>query len=86
MAEPTSPAGENSPALYSFFCGLIAVPAAFLFGLGVIFGAAALILGRLGLQRANAGEGRRGWAIAGIVLGAIAILLVLGYLIDVATD
>jgi hypothetical protein len=73
--EPTEPHGENTAALYGFFCGLIAVPSAFIV-IGVLFGVMAIVLGRFGLQR-PADEGRRGFAWAAIVLGAIGIVLAL---------
>ena len=73
-ADPSTPHDENTPALYSTFCGVVAVPTAFVF-IGVFFGVMALILGRAGLRRADAGEGRRGLAGAGLALGVIAIVL-----------
>jgi hypothetical protein len=74
MGDPTAPSEGNSFALYSVFCGVIAVPAAFIL-IGALFGVFAIVLGRLGLQRAHAvGEGAR-LAIAGIVLGVIAIVI-----------
>jgi hypothetical protein len=82
MAEPTTPHDENTAALYSVFCGAIAVPTAFLFGIGALFGAMAIVLGRTGLRRAEAGEGRRGMAIAGIVLGLVSFLFVLALIFD----
>jgi hypothetical protein len=78
MSEPTEPRGENTPALYGFFCGLIAVPSAFIVA-GILFGVIAIVLGRLGLQRPES-EGRRGFAWAAIVLGAISIVLGLAVL------
>jgi hypothetical protein len=84
VSEPTTAARENSSALYGFFCGLISVPTAFL-GVGVLFGGAAIMLGRLGLQRANDGQGRRGMALTGMAFGAVSILLVLAYLVDRAS-
>ena len=83
MSERTTAARENSSALYGFFCGMISLPTAFL-GVGVLFGGAAIMLGRLGLQRANAGQGRRGMALTGMALGAVSILLVVAYLVDQA--
>jgi hypothetical protein len=74
VGDPTVPSEGNSFALYSVFCGVIAVPAAFIL-IGALFGVFAIVLGRLGMQRASAvGEGER-LAIAGIVLGAIAIVI-----------
>jgi uncharacterized membrane protein HdeD (DUF308 family) len=71
--EPTEPHGENTAALFGFFCGLIAVPSAFIL-IGILFGVLAIVLGRRGLQRPES-EGRRGMAWAAIVLGAIGIVL-----------
>jgi hypothetical protein len=45
-------------------------------------GLAAVILGVIGLRRAGQGEGRRPLAIAGIVLGTIAVLVIVGYFIS----
>jgi hypothetical protein len=81
VSEPTTATRENTSALYGFFCGVISLPTAFL-GVGVLFGGAAIMLGRLGLQRANAGQGRRGMALTGMALGAVSVLLVLAYLVD----
>jgi hypothetical protein len=81
MATPTAPGRENVSALYGFFCGLISVPTAF-FGIGVLFGGAAIVLGRLGLVHAGAGQGRRGMALAGMAFGAISIVLVLALIVD----
>jgi hypothetical protein len=74
MAEPTEPTGANASALYGFFCGLVSIPTAFII-VGVLFAVMAIVLGRLGMQRADRGEGRRGLAIAAIALGTIGILL-----------
>jgi hypothetical protein len=82
MAEPTTPHDENTAAVYSLFCGVIAVPSSFLFGIGAMFGAMALVLGRTALRRAEAGQGRRGMAIAGIALGLISILFALAVWFD----
>jgi hypothetical protein len=83
--DPASARGENTDALYSLFCGVIALPSAFLY-IGALFGVAAVVLGWRGLERAYEGEGRREMAIGGIALGMIAILLVATFLIGLATD
>jgi hypothetical protein len=80
MTDPASSRGENTEALYSLFCGIIAVPTAFI-GIGALFGVLAVILGRRGLERAYEGEGRREMAIGGLGLGMIAILLVVTWII-----
>jgi hypothetical protein len=64
---------------------VIAVPTAFI-GVGALFGVLAVILGRQGLERAYAGEGRREMAIGGLALGMIAILVVVTWVIGQVTD
>jgi hypothetical protein len=81
MSDPASSRGENTEALYSLFCGIIAVPTAFI-GIGALFGIVAVVLGQRGLVRAYQGEGRREMAIGGLGLGMIAILLVVTWVID----
>jgi hypothetical protein len=79
MGDPTGPSEGNSFALYSVFCGVIAVPAAFIL-IGALFGVLAIVLGRLGLQRARiVGQGK-GLAIAGIVLGVVATVITIAVL------
>jgi hypothetical protein len=80
VSDPASSRGENTEALYSLFCGIIAVPTAFI-GIGAVFGIIAVVLGQRGLERAYAGEGRREMAIGGLGLGMIAILLVVTWII-----
>jgi hypothetical protein len=83
--DPTDPRGENTSALYSLFCGIIALPSAFI-GIGALFGVAAVVLGWRGLERAYTGEGRREMAIIGLALGMISILIVASWLIGQITD
>jgi hypothetical protein len=75
-ADPTR---TNTYALYGVFCGVISIPTAFIV-VGVLFGVMAIVLGRLGMRRAERGEGRRGLSIAAIVLGAIGIVLTIAVL------
>jgi hypothetical protein len=84
-SDPTDARGENTAALYSLFCGVIALPSAFI-GIGALFGVAAVILGWRGLERAYAGEGRREMAIGGLALGMISILLVASWVVGQVTD
>jgi Na+/H+ antiporter NhaD/arsenite permease-like protein len=54
--------------------------------LGVLLGLIAVVLGILGLVRANRGEAdNRGQAVAGLVTGAIALLLGIFFTISVGT-
>lgn len=84
-ADPASARGENTEALYSLFCGLIALPTAFIY-IGALFGVGAVLLGWRGLERAYEGEGRREMAISGLALGMIAILLAITLVIGQLTD
>ena len=83
-ADPTSSRDENTYALYSLFVGALAIATSF-FYIGALFGVIAVVLGWRGLEQAYAGRGRRGWAIGGITLGMISILVVVAWLIDTAT-
>jgi hypothetical protein len=83
--DPSSARGENTDALYSLFCGVIALPSAFIY-IGALFGLGAVALGWRGLERAYEGEGRREMAIGGLALGMIAILLVVTIVIGQITD
>ena len=72
------PAPTNGLAVAGMVFGIIGavfglVP--FFFWLAGILGLLALIFGAIGLSKANQGQGRKGMAIAGIVLGLVALLL-----------
>ena len=76
----TAPAqGSNDPvAVAALVVGLIAVPLSLLPGLGLVPAAAALVLGLIARSRIK-GSGRHGdgVAIAGLVLGIVALLIAL---------
>jgi hypothetical protein len=65
-----APEQANGPAVGALVCGVIGI-----FLLQIILGPIAIILGFLGLNRANRGARHRGLAMAGIILGAIAVIL-----------
>jgi hypothetical protein len=62
-------------AIAALVLGLISLVASFC-GVGVLFGAIAIVLGVLGVRKANelVGQPQRGVAIAGIVTGALGVL------------
>lgn len=60
----------NGLAIAAMVCGIVGLVVA-----PVILGILALILGFIGLQRANAGARHRGMAIAGLVLGGIDLVI-----------
>lgn len=64
--------------------GIVSIPAVAAFGSGGLIGLVAVTLGGFGFRDARGG---RGWmAITGVVLGAIAVLVILGYLVALLTD
>ena len=66
MAPPQS----NGFAIAALVCGIVG-----LFIANFILGPLAIIFGGIGLSRANRGARGRGMALAGIILGVIAIVL-----------
>ena len=83
---PVKPPTYNGFAVTSFVLGLVGILCMQPLGIGaVIFGP--LALGQLNRQRAGGGPEQQGraLAIAGIVTGAIAIVLLIGTIIFLAT-
>jgi hypothetical protein len=68
---PPAPA-SNGMAIAALVCGIIG-----LFIFEIILGPLAIIFGGLGLRNANRGSGRKGLAIAGLVLGIIDVLVLI---------
>lgn len=80
---PTSPVVkstrvENRAARRSLLLGVISIPAAMV-TIGALTGLVAIAQGVTGIKHANDGEGRPGQAIAGVVLGVIAVAMVVLY-------
>ncbi len=85
------PAPANGLGVAAMVLGIIAVVGFCMWGIGVILGILALVFGIIGQGRAKRGEATNGgMALAGVVLGSIAILIgavFLGFLIwSVAED
>ncbi|MFJ6633024.1 DUF4190 domain-containing protein [Streptomyces sp. NPDC091376] len=78
-------APANGMGITALVLGIIAVVGFCMYGLGIILGVLALIFGFLGRARARRGEANNGgMALAGIILGAIGIVIsaaFLGFLI-----
>jgi hypothetical protein len=79
LAAPPTPAGTNPMAVWSMVTGIASV---FLCCLGFV-GIVSIILGAVALSqlKQNPQQSGRGFAIAGIVLGAMAVLLFVIFLI-----
>jgi Domain of unknown function (DUF4190) len=71
-------AGTNGMAIASFVCSLVGYSCGVGLILGVIFGFVALS------QIKRSGQNGRGMAIAGIIIGAVPIVIILGILIVAA--
>ncbi len=73
-------APNNTLGLIGMICGIVAIPLACCFGLGTLVGIAGIVLGFLGKQKADKGEANnRGQAMAGIICGAVAVILGIGW-------
>lgn len=71
---PTQP--RNGLGIAALVIGILAIPAALLMGGGIPLGIVALVLGIVGWRRSKRGEATNGGvAIAGIVLGALGIVV-----------
>lgn len=75
MGYPPVKRNYNGMAIASLVCAVMGV-----FVLEIVLGPLAVVLGLVGLQRARAGAPNRNIAIAGIVLGAIDVILILALL------
>ena|SRR2546430_14011749 len=73
---------KNVPALVAYYIGVLGLIACFLGGLSIFTGAAALVLGTMGMMRAskNPDAHGRGHAITGIILGAVQLLAGCGWI------
>ena len=85
---PSSPYGgapqaspRNTLAIWSMVLGFVSVPFTCLCGVGVVLGLAAIVLG----WRAKEAPTGRGMAIAGIVTGAISVVLIVAHVVMYAT-
>ncbi|HEY1489001.1 MAG TPA: DUF4190 domain-containing protein, partial [Micromonosporaceae bacterium] len=66
----TTTARTNGFAIAGLVCGIVGI-----FIANIILGPLAIIFGGIGLNRANRGGKGRGMSLAGIILGAIDIIL-----------
>jgi hypothetical protein len=73
------PQQNNTLGLVGMILGIISIPAACCAILGIIAGAAALVLGILGMRKASAGQAsNRGQALAGVICGSVGLVLSIG--------
>ena len=72
-----SSSGSNGMAVGALVLGILSLLGAFFCGSGILFGLIAVVLGVLGMKKANSlpGQPQRGLAIAGIVTGAIGSII-----------
>jgi hypothetical protein len=72
-AEPVTHGGSNGLAIAALVCGIVGLVI-----LNFILGPLAIIFGGVGLRRASRGAGRRGMSWAGVVLGIVDIVILVG--------
>lgn len=68
-------------AIISLVAGIMSLPCGFLWGVGILFAIAAVVLGIMDLKNINAGKSDsigKGFDIAGIVCGGAGILIFIG--------
>ncbi|MCZ7630643.1 MAG: DUF4190 domain-containing protein [Microthrixaceae bacterium] len=76
LRAPNNPVRPTGLAIAALVVGILSIPIAFACGVGGLFGIAAVVLGFLGMKKANdelAGSGK-GMAIGGIVTGVLGLL------------
>ncbi|MBU2668755.1 hypothetical protein KOI35_35120 [Actinoplanes bogorensis] len=77
---PAAP--ENTQGLVGMILGIVSIPLACCFYLGIPVGIAGAIVSYLGLQKANTGRAtNRSQAMAGLITGAIGAVVGIGLLI-----
>jgi hypothetical protein len=75
---PPQPSSQqnNTLGLLGMIFGIVGIPAAFCAILGLLLGATGIVLGSMGLKRVSEGRAdNRGMALAGVICGAIAVVL-----------
>ncbi|HVM18452.1 MAG TPA: DUF4190 domain-containing protein [Egibacteraceae bacterium] len=82
------PAGSNGPAIAALVLGIVALVLSWLPGINIIavlLAIAALVTGFIGIRNANRGAPGKGMAIAGVVTGALGLILAVLILVGLAT-
>lgn len=75
--QPAQSRGSNGIAIAALVCGLLSIPLLILAGLGALVAVVGLILGFVGVSKANKMGGTgKGMAITGIVSSLLCLLLV----------
>jgi hypothetical protein len=78
MASQPAPTITNALAIVSLVLGILSLPLTVCYGLGIVFGIAALILGLIARRQISKSEGLQGGkrlALAGLILGNVAIAI-----------
>lgn len=83
MPPPQQSSQTNGLAIAALIVGILSIPLAFACGIGGLFGIAAIVLGFLGLKKANddLGGGGKGLAVGGIVTGGLGLLAVIAWVV-----
>ncbi len=73
---PAGGSGSNTPAVVSLVLGILSIPVACFYGVGILFGIAAIVLSRMATKKVKAGQaGQGGLAKAGLITGIVGIVV-----------
>jgi hypothetical protein len=78
---PTAPRNDGM-AIAALCCGIAAIPLTLFCGLGVVLGVLGLVFGLVSMRKIDRAAGAltgRGMALAGVICGAVGLVLSLGY-------
>jgi hypothetical protein len=88
--QPAMPVStSNGFAVASLVLGILTVVFFFTIWLPWLLGVLAIVFGAIGISKANKGAGQKGMAIAGLVCGAVGIVIAIAFvvvIVNVASD
>lgn len=80
--QPAMPIGRsNGMAVASLVLGILTLVLFFTIWLPFVLGALAIVFGAVGISKANKGAGQKGMAIAGLVCGAVGIVMAILFVV-----
>jgi hypothetical protein len=71
---------SNGFAVASLVLGILTLVLFFTIWLPFVLGALAIVFGALGISKANKGAGQKGMAIAGLICGAVGVVITIAFL------
>ena len=78
--QPAMPVSRsNGMAVASLVLGILTLVLFFTIWLPFVLGALAIVFGALGISKANKGAGQKGMAIAGLICGAVGVVITIAF-------